>query len=255
LDERIEALKSKIGTSDAMMNLIRRLAALLVAIGLVVGSVGGDILRPVAYGVAALVFSAAVLILLMAQAVNSTNQTEVDALERKRENTLGLAGMSTRKESSYFDELVRINVNNLEAYYVMVKTHAGMSFSASLLVGVLGFLLVSSGLIIGFFVGPSQQFVSYISAGAGLILEIIAGGLFNLHSKTIRQLKDYHDSLLSGQNILLAFKIVGDTQNEQLKAEMMSHMLGYLIGKPAPSVKSATSTSNPDPEKIRAISA
>ena len=49
-------------------------------------------------------------------------------------------------------------------------------------------------------------------------------------------MKDYHDSLLEVQNILLAFKIVGDTEQETEKAKMVSEMLKYLVGRGRPAL-------------------
>ena len=75
------------------------------------------------------------------------------------------------------------------------------------------------------------QIISYISAGAGTLIEFIAGVFFYLYNKTVSQLKEYHDSLLKVQNILLSFKIVGDIQSETDKVKMMVQMLDFLMGK------------------------
>jgi Cyanobacterial TRADD-N associated 2-Transmembrane domain len=47
---------------------------------------------------------------------------------------------------------------------------------------------------------------SYISTGAGVVTEFIAAVFFYLYNRTVRQMKEYHDSLLSVQNILCPSK-------------------------------------------------
>jgi hypothetical protein len=43
-------------------------------------------------------------------------------------------------------------------------------------------------------------------------------------------MKEYHDSLLNIQNVLLSFKIVEDIPDPQEKAKMVEQMLSYLLG-------------------------
>jgi len=46
-------------------------------------------------------------------------------------------------------------------------------------------------------------------------------------------MKEYHDSLLSVQNILLSFKLVGETQEPE-KSKMIEVMINCLVGQRAP---------------------
>jgi hypothetical protein len=131
---------------------------------------------------------------------------------------------------SYFDNLVEINVSNLAEYYGLVKSHTSNSFQAALGTGLVGFGLIVVGLIFSFFNTPTAERFALISTASGIITEFIAAIFFYLYNRTVRQLKDYHDSLLSVQNILLAFKIVEDTKDEAYKAQMMQEMISYLVG-------------------------
>jgi hypothetical protein len=98
-----------------------------------------------------------------------------------------------------------------------------------LLSGVVGFILICSGLIFGYF--NSNTSIVYVSTAAGILIEFISSIFFYLYNKTIRELKDYHERLLQVQNILLAFKIVDDTTDQQKKASMLEQMLATLIKK------------------------
>lgn len=171
----------------------------------------------------------------MSQSRISSMQAEIDLLKaRKRilyqlEPAVGKSG--ELPPVSYFDSLVRINVENLAEYYNLVKVHTDNSFRVSIVVSVVGFIFILVGLAVGFFNTSSTQTISYISTGAGIVIEFIAGVFFYLYNRTVIRLKDYHDSLLAVQNILLSFKIVGDTRDEKEKAKMVSQMIVFLIGK------------------------
>jgi len=144
-------------------------------------------------------------------------------------------GEGTVPQGSYFDRLVDINLTNLGAYYGLVKVHANNGFLIATVAGAIGFALVIFGLILGLVGDPTKaKDVSQVAAAAGVITEFIAGIFFYLYNKTVRQLKDYHDSLLAVQNVLLSFKLVGDTQDSAEKARMIGQMLLYLVGKHSP---------------------
>src|SRR5262245_48452267 len=101
-----------------------------------------------------------------------------------------------------------MNLETLATYYTLVKTHTDKSFTVSLGVGIIGFLLIITGLTAGFVGAQSNQVVSYIAAGSGVITEFIGGVFFYLYNRTVRQMKEYHDSLLVVQDALLSFKLV-----------------------------------------------
>lgn len=168
--------------------------------------------------------------------INMTSrQREYDQLISRRRV---LASLSPKRfqqeetiESSYFERLVQINVTNLAEYYAMVKVHTDNSFKVSIVAGATGFALIILGAIIGFSNNAETKTIAYISSGAGIITEFISSVFFYLYNRTVRQLKDYHDSLIDVQNVLLSFKIVGDLTDEKDKVKMATEMLKFLIGK------------------------
>jgi len=165
------------------------------------------------------------------------NEQRAEA-RRKSDVKRVLTGASTE----YFEKLVNINVENLSAYYFTVKSHANKSFLTSLYVGVVGFVLIGIGInraINDTQHGPS---VAVLAGVSGVATEFISAVFFYLYSQTVRQMKEYHDSLLAVQNILLSFKLVGDTNDPKDKAKMIEVMLEYLVGKRSdPSIGSGNS--------------
>lgn len=155
-------------------------------------------------------------------------KSELEANEAMR-NVMQKLPDSTNSTTQYFESLVKINVENLSAYYSLVKTHTQQSFKVSLMTGVLGFILISVGLVLGFQFKEYER-IGYIASGSGIFVEFISGVLFYLYNKTVRQLKEYHDSLINVQNILLSFKLIESIKDEKSKTEMIGKMITRLVG-------------------------
>lgn len=150
---------------------------------------------------------------------------ELESLKAKR-NTI--RPLQENQSVTHFDRLVDININNLSDYYSMVKEHTNKSFFASIFAGGIGFLLIITGLLIGFTDLKNSNVIAYISSGSGIIIEFISGVFFWLYSKTTQQLKGYHDSLVNIQNVLLSFKVIEDTEDKPTKLEMAKTMITAL---------------------------
>jgi len=158
-----------------------------------------------------------------------TSQSEIERLEIRK--TLLQPIFDVTEQTTYFDSLVSINIQNLGDYYSLVKTHTEKSFALASRTSTVGFILIVVGLAVSY-VEPTQfQGISYLVSGAGIIIEIISSLFFYLYNKTVRQLKEYHDSLLDVQNILLSFKLIETTKTETDKTTMMTTMIEFLIGK------------------------
>lgn len=145
-------------------------------------------------------------------------------------------------EGDYFERLVKINVENLSAYYVTVKSHANKSFLTSLAVGLVGFGFIGFGMAQSMKGGQTALPVATLSGVSGVATEFISAVFFYLYNKTVRQMKEYHDSLLAVQNILLSFKLVGEMEAQE-KPTMIAVMINYLVGQRAG--HSAVLPSNP----------
>jgi hypothetical protein len=138
--------------------------------------------------------------------------------------------LAERRKPGYFEQLVEINVVNLSAYYTLVKRQTDRSYTASLTVAILSFVLVAAGLIAGSLgTSSSAPTVSFVSVGAGILGEFVASVFFYLYSKTVRQLKDYHESLVRFQNVLLALKMTSDIQTDETRADLTVVVVKALL--------------------------
>jgi hypothetical protein len=135
-----------------------------------------------------------------------------------------------QRHSQYFDSLVGINIRNLEEYYELVKKSNKSSFYISMSMSIIGILLIIGGLIVGYFVDEVRN-ISYLVSSSGIVIELITALLFYLYNKSVIQLKDYHDSLLDVQNILLSFKLIDDIKGEENRLEIMKSMIEFLTNR------------------------
>lgn len=159
-----------------------------------------------------------------------SSKAEIESLQSKRNIISGLP-LNPEDKPQYYESLLQLNIENLDAYYRMVKIHTAQSFRVSLILSSIGILLITIGLGLGFNNTGDKAVIAYITAGSGVLIEIISSLLFYLYNKTVRQLKDYHDSLINAQNIFLSFKLVDSTENGPEKLGLIKTMLDALSKK------------------------
>ena len=131
-------------------------------------------------------------------------------------------------KDDYYASLVKLNIDNLQRNYELVRIHSNRSFVTSASVATAGFTLIAIGLIVGIFQSANET-ITIVSSSAGVITTFISSMFFWMYSKTVTQMKGYHDSLLNVQDVLLAFKVVQDAQNPTTREVMMTSLLTTLV--------------------------
>lgn len=135
---------------------------------------------------------------------------------------------------NYFSALTLINRDNLETYYRLVRTQTDRSFRTSLLAGVAGFVLICVGLVFGVTAVRDREFstavLAAVTSGAGIITEFIAAIFFYLYNKTVRQMKDYHDTLIDAQNVFLSLRVIEDLKEKRPddRVRLLEIIINYL---------------------------
>lgn len=167
----------------------------------------------------------------------TTSKKKIQQNESKIDLLLGFS--ETEAPVDYINKLIELNVTRLEEYYDEVKRHSFLSFSFSLIVGVVGFLLIVTGIVLGYFGHGEKMNIAYLSGISGIITEFISGVFFYLYNRTVKQLKTYHNDLIDLQNTLLSFKLVEQVKDGPEKVKLMSNLIDYLIGKKIPTEKIA----------------
>lgn len=131
-------------------------------------------------------------------------------------------------QSNYFKRLVSINVENLAAYYGLVKSHTARSFWAALFASLIAFLALMYAITVGFHSAEQDRIKGYLTALAPIVTQFIAGLFFYLYNRTVRQLQGYFNGLLGGQKLLLAFRCVEEAKDDE-KEEMLRLVLKGLM--------------------------
>jgi hypothetical protein len=255
LELKITAAEAGVRAARTRLNVSRYVSvAAAVLVFVVVHNLASRIgvyesgLLPLALGFAGLVIA---LTEALQRAAFAKREGDLDLLEARKRLLAQLPSPTAEGDKKdYFDALVSINVDNLASYYSLVKTQTDKSFMVSLSMGVAGFILLIAGLALGFSNSQRAAVITYISTGAGVLTEFIASVFFYLYNRTIRQMKGYHDSLLDVQNVLLAFKLVGDTKVDAHRNEMMGKMLEFLMQK-----RTASQSDGAEPEGKKASAA
>lgn len=161
LDATIAELKGKLAKKNkSRMITAILLVAVLITIALHVASV-------IRVNIFILVFlSFFSFILFVASVGIDCNDiiVEIDKNEAYKRNFFSF--LDAEKNQSYFEKLVKINIENLSDYYILTKESARQSFRLSFVVSCVGFGLVVLG-IIGGYADSSLRDISYMSAGAG----------------------------------------------------------------------------------------
>ena len=159
----------------------------------------------------------------------ATSKAQLEGLDRTERNARYFAIIG--EKPSYYDILVRINIDNLTDNYTLIKTQVDKSFRLTLGVGLIGFFLIGIGLVVAFFNINHFNAFPIIASASGILTEFVSGIFFVFHMRTVRQMKEYHNDLLDVQNVLLSFKIIGDTDDEKEKAKLISQIVTQLTGK------------------------
>ena len=170
-----------------------------------------------------------ILIFIAALGADSSKfRDELEKLEYRKKFLLQLTNPNYKP--TYFDSLVNINIENLSEYYSLVKKHTQKSFILSCIASVSGFVLIVLGLVFQY-INSEYENISYLVTSSGILVELVSGLFFYLYNKTVRQLKDYHDSLLEVQNILLSFKLIEETEQASERLPLITKMIEFLVSK------------------------
>lgn len=181
------------------------------------------------------VFFASIESYIEIQSYITSTKSQIDVWETKK--TIASQFAKVTEKPTYFESLVEINVLNLASYYELVKTHTDKSYKLTVRICLFGFFLIVVGLAIGFVDYSNALLISITATASGIITDLISGVFFYLYNRTVQQMKEYHNSLLNVQNILLSFKLIEDTEDKQEKAKIVGEMVAHLINNQNASIK------------------
>jgi hypothetical protein len=128
-------------------------------------------------------------------------------------------------QEDFFTKLVRINFNYIDKYYLQTQVQADKSFLLCMIAAVTSLVIIAFGIVL-MYVGENVT-PAYLTAGTGVLGEIVATVFFYLYNRTILEMGGYHQKLVLTQNISLALKIA-DELPEPHQAEAKINLITSL---------------------------
>ena len=130
--------------------------------------------------------------------------------------------------NAYFQAIVTINEISLYNYYSLVEKQAKKSFIFAAVACFLGFVLIVTPIAFDLKDLVIDTDLSKIVTYSGIVVELISGLFFYLYSRTVEQLKKYHDNLVYAQDVLLSFKLVETVKEEANRILIIQDMIHSL---------------------------
>jgi len=151
------------------------------------------------------------------RALNRAEFTRIDARTENLQENL---------EKNFFLNLVKINFEYIDKYYLQTQVQADKSFLLCAVSASVSFLVILGGIVL-LFVRSNGKEAGYIATAAGTLGEFIAAVFFYLYNRTIAEMGEYHQKLVLTQNIALALKICEELPSaEQVTARIK--LIDYL---------------------------
>lgn len=130
------------------------------------------------------------------------------------------------KENNVMD-VIRINLNQLNEYYTINKAQAKKSFSFSVLMIIIGFIVIITVFFL-WFNGKLDLNITIISGVSGVIAEFIGTTSLLLYKENSKQIQIFFDKLSYLQHIMLAVELT-ERLNDEKKSEQVSVIISSLI--------------------------
>lgn len=123
--------------------------------------------------------------------------------------------------------LITKNLTLLREAYIISKQQVRNVFSAAIFTCCLGFIIFATGIIA--FSSQRSGIILICSTSFGAVIEIIAGLIFWVYSKSVRQLNTFHKTFYENQKLLSSIYLVNsvsDTNKDALYAYIVQNTLG-----------------------------
>lgn len=126
-------------------------------------------------------------------------------------------------------DVIKINLNQLDEYYTINKGQARKSYSFSVWMITVGFIVLIAGIIL-WYNGKLDVNITIIASLAGLIAEFIGATSLFLYKENSKQAQAFVDKLSYLQHIMLAVELSEKLKDDK-KEEEIALIISALIKK------------------------
>lgn len=117
-----------------------------------------------------------------------------------------------------------INLEDIKEFYTWSQKQAKASFVLAVVMCVLGFLLMSTAVVLPLVFKLNLQ-VAIIPAVGGMITELVAGTALIVYKSSIKQLNHYHKALHEDERFLSSINLVGKFSSVDMQDEMLKEII------------------------------
>lgn len=150
-------------------------------------------------------------------------------LEALAEERLKLNEKIKEENESNVLDVIKINLNQLNEYYTINKAQARRSYSFSIAMIIIGFLVLIFSIMLWLF-GKIGLNITIIATLSGLIAEFIGATSLLLYKESTRQIQLFFEKLSYLQHIMLAVELTERLNNDR-KEEQIGEIISSLIVK------------------------
>lgn len=155
----------------------------------------------------------------------TNGETEIDKYFNDIVDAIGL----DNKDNNDILGLMALNLRELKEFYTLTKKQAIRSFSLSVGMCILGFLLIMFATIIAVLWKENQ--IALVTGIGGAIVEVIAGTALFVYKKSLEQLNFYYLSLHDNERFMSLINISSKTnKKDELYSEIVISELSRLKG-------------------------
>lgn len=155
----------------------------------------------------------------------ANGETEIDKYFNDIVDAIGL----DNKDNDDILGLMALNLRELKEFYTLTKKQAIRSFSLSVGMCILGFLLIMFATIIAVLWKENQ--IALVTGIGGAIVEVIAGTALFVYKKSLEQLNFYYLSLHDNERFMSLINISSKTnKKDELYSEIVISELCRLKG-------------------------
>lgn len=155
----------------------------------------------------------------------TNEETEIDRYFNDIVDAIGL----DNKDNDDILGLMALNLREVKEFYTLTKKQAIRSFSLSVGMCILGFLLIMFATIIAVLWKENQ--IALVTGIGGAIVEVIAGTALFVYKKSLEQLNFYYLSLHDNERFMSLINISSKTnKKDELYSEIVISELSRLKG-------------------------
>lgn len=133
-------------------------------------------------------------------------------------------------------DVIFLNLNQMEEFYVLTIRQARNAFRASILAISVGLLTLVVGIFL-FYLGNASVHVAALSTVSGIILQFVGITYSSMHRRASEKMNYYYDQLVRTQDTMLAVRIAAEVEDAAARTTARMGIISRLVDRPLPKLE------------------